>query len=152
MISILDIVFFSCVLWLVGDRLVQDFKIRKIPNCQGELYMTRIYLVRFSNGAQLMINYFHRSDEDRELHDHPWDFKSIILWRGYHEHHPGGIITTYPGMFLKRAAQWRHRVVLKNGKSACTLVFTGPDVRQWGFHTPQGWVNHNEFWKMKGCE
>lgn len=152
MISILLIVFSSCIVWLIGDRIVQDFKIKKIHGCHGDLYMTRLQLLCFDNGASLMINYFHRSDEDRELHDHPWNFKSLILWRGYNEHHPGGIITTYPGMLIRRPAQWRHRVILKNNKPACTLVFTGPNLREWGFHTDKGWVHHSQFWTMKGCE
>jgi hypothetical protein len=37
------------------------------------------------NGVQLYLHKIMRSDADRELHDHPWAFASLILWRGYHE-------------------------------------------------------------------
>jgi hypothetical protein len=151
-IEILAIVFFGSLFWLIGDRIIQDFNVRKIYGCHADLYMTRIILVRFKSGAKLMINYFHRSDENREFHDHPWNFRSLILWRGYHEHHPGGVFVTYPGMLIRRPAQWRHRVTLKSGRPACTLVLTGPYIRDWGFHTDHGWVQWEKFGRMKGCD
>lgn len=132
------------------------FKFRKILNCFGEFYMTRILLWRCRDGSQMMINIFHRSDEDRHLHDHPWNFRTFILWNGYLEHHPGGIFKARPLMTLQRPAQWRHRVQLRRTpagkeKIAVTLVFTGPDVREWGYHTPDGWISHDDWWRKEGC-
>lgn len=37
------------------------------------------------DGKQYFLHKFLRSDADRELHDHPWPFKAVILWRGYYE-------------------------------------------------------------------
>lgn len=37
---------------------------------------------------RVCLHIFHRSDEDRELHDHPWSFFSLILWNGYTEVRP----------------------------------------------------------------
>ena len=34
----------------------------------------------------VFIHKFVRSDEDRALHDHPWNFLVIPIWRGYIEH------------------------------------------------------------------
>jgi len=84
----------------------------------------RIYLHRFSTG-----------DNVRDLHDHPWPFKSIILAGGYWEHSfnpaylkfkarygaapsedciPKTVKKWYgPGSFLKRGASWTHAVELK---------------------------------------
>lgn len=38
---------------------------------------------------QIRIHHILRSDKDRFLHDHPFDFFSIILWGGYIEHREG---------------------------------------------------------------
>jgi hypothetical protein len=46
-------------------------------------YMTRYVFPRIGP-LRATIHVFHRSDAD-EHHDHPWDFLSIILWRGYIE-------------------------------------------------------------------
>ena len=40
---------------------------------------------------RLCLHIFHRSDEDRELHDHPWAFFSLILWNGYVEVRPARV-------------------------------------------------------------
>ena len=82
----------TILLLLVGiliGRAISDFEIKRILGCEKHLYMTRTILLR-TRWGKLMINYFHRSDEDRALHDHPWTFYSLILWRGYLEHTRGG--------------------------------------------------------------
>ena len=57
----------------------------EIKNCDGDPYLTRWHLFS-SKWFTVMLHKFHRSDEDRALHDHPWSFISIMLWRGYYEH------------------------------------------------------------------
>ena len=79
-----------------------------------------------------------RSDIDRDLHDHPWSFISIILQGGYKEHTFSGVRTHRPGAVLFRPAKWAHS--LEMNKPGWSLVFAGKTVRPWGFHTPDGWV------------
>jgi len=130
---------------LVG-RFISDFERRRIVGCYGDIYMTRIILLR-TRWFKLMLNYFHRSDEDRAQHDHPWPFWSFILWRGYLEHTPEGVKRIRPCRLIYRPCWWIHRVELINGP-ALTLVVTGRRVREWGFHTDKGWVH----WKTFGRE
>lgn len=56
-----------------------------IVNCDKDPYLHRWYLIRW-NILGIFIHKFVRSDEDRALHDHPWDFIVIPIWRGYVEH------------------------------------------------------------------
>jgi hypothetical protein len=56
-----------------------------IVNCDRDVYLRRWYVIR-SERVGLFIHQFVRSDEDRALHDHPWDFVVIPIWRGYIEH------------------------------------------------------------------
>jgi hypothetical protein len=80
------------------------------------IYMTRYAFPRILGLVRMCLHVFHRSDAD-ELHDHPWPFVSIILWRGYNEVTPitskrTGAISEYgrkysrkwPGMILFRRA------------------------------------------------
>jgi hypothetical protein len=60
-------------------------KKKEIANCEGDPYLTRWFIIR-TRLIGIFLHRFHRSDEDRALHDHPWTFISIILWRGYWEH------------------------------------------------------------------
>lgn len=45
-----------------------------------------------------------------------------------------------PGTIVFRRADHIHRVIIKNGKEAWTLVFARGDRRPWGFITHTGWV------------
>jgi hypothetical protein len=93
----------------------------------------------------LCVHKLCRSDYDRALHDHPWAFLSIVLRNGYDEVHDQTYENTVtrvshrPGALLFRPARWRHRVVIRDGRPAWTLVLMGPRVRRWGFWLPEGW-------------
>jgi hypothetical protein len=85
-----------------------------------------------------------RSDSDRHLHDHPWDFTSLILRGSYVELTPTGTTTYSPGDINRKKAEDIHRLVLTNG-SVWTFVVSGPKRRSWGFHTEAGWVHWREY-------
>lgn len=93
-------------------------------------YMTRwvLDLRLFS----LRLHHFHRSDDDRHLHDHPWWFLSLILSGGYEEITERGTVAVKPGRVVFRRASHRHAVKLL-GPSCWTIVLTGPIRRVWGF-------------------
>ncbi len=130
--------------WFIWPRKPEDNKM-----------VSRIYLHRFFTG-----------DNVRDLHDHPWSFRSIILAGGYWEHSfnpaylkfkarygvappedsiPKTVKKWYgPGSLLKRGASWTHAVELKKDKNGndipCwSLIHTGVKCRSWGFHTDNGW-------------
>lgn len=58
---------------------------RRIVNCDHDVYLHRWYIFR-TKYVSLFLHKFVRSDEDRALHDHPWSFFVIPIWRGYIEH------------------------------------------------------------------
>lgn len=124
------------------------------------------YLIRYTlfnlGFISLKLHHILQSDDDC-LHDHPWTFLSIILKSGYREHRFTGDhlsaaqnITQYndygPGCILYRPAHFAHRLELKPGKTAWTLVFTFKRVREWGFFTRKGWVAHYNYNSTGGCE
>lgn len=59
----------------------QDIGIR------GDPYLTRWFIVGGleSQGRRVYLHYFHRGDQERALHDHPWAFTSLVIWPGYYE-------------------------------------------------------------------
>jgi hypothetical protein len=128
-------------------------------------YLRRWYLTPWSNwprGSQatgfmdrlrrrLPNVYLHevlRSDDDRALHDHPWWNLSIILLGYYFEHTiaAGGVnraATRISGDLKLRAPRAAHRLEVL--EPCTTLFITGPKVRDWGFHCPQGWRPWQQF-------
>jgi hypothetical protein len=69
----------------VVNILDKLFEKRVIVNCDHDPYLNRWYVFRTKH-VSLFIHQFVRSDEDRALHDHPWNFLVIPIWRGYIEH------------------------------------------------------------------
>lgn len=95
-------------------------------------YLTRYTLVD-AGSWQICLHIFHRSDWTDDMHDHPWNFLTILLWRGYTEETPTGRRRYYPGSILWRPATHIHRVEIPEGKKAITLVWMGKRRRDWGF-------------------
>lgn len=65
-----------------------------ITNPKG-VYLRRWFITRWTSDAHplkpkrlpnVMLHNMQQSDDDRALHDHPWDNISIVLWGGYIEH------------------------------------------------------------------
>lgn len=112
-------------------------------------YLVRWWLIPRNPVFNVYVHLFLRSDDDRALHDHPWLFNASWLIDGmYWEHTP-------KGEFFRRAGEWKfrwgsapHRVELFDAnpfvgganKPCWTVFITGPRVREWGFHCPNGWV------------
>lgn len=108
-------------------------------------YMRRRMI--WSPWGTLRLHHILSSDAGRDLHDHPWDFTSILLSRGYTEHLPGGFrsgIKHWPRFsVIKHKAEDLHSLELDG--PCWTFVITGPVRRDWGFQTSQGWLSHKVY-------
>lgn len=117
-----------------------------LVNSEGVPYMRR-WLLRHPWGNVRLHN-IRRSDSDRALHDHPFDFVSLILWGAYVEHRPATADPCGPtferryrmGQLNRCVAEQPHRLELREGP-VWTLVFCQKKRRDWGFHSPDGWVH-----------
>lgn len=157
-------------------KLEWPFK-KHLYRADKALYLTRYTLLRL---PFLRIRLHHIFLSDNEcLHDHPWDFMSIILKGGYWE------VTEYltgvkdegwpftaekaldkiwynPGKILFRKANSKHRIELGSKRTGneswkivpCwTLLFMIPRKRDWGFWTKAGkFIKHNVYERTQNCE
>lgn len=90
----------------------------------------------------LYVHEWHRPDSDRDCHDHPWWFGTMILRGGYTEE-----VRVLPGdpaswvrRHFRRPFTWHamplnqaHRVV-EVKPNTWTLLLVGPKVKSWGFY------------------
>jgi hypothetical protein len=112
-------------------------------------YLRRWFLIPRNDVCNIYLHEILHDDDDRALHDHPWNFESIILKGSYLEHSkfsngkPWHTIYS-KGMVNTKAANQMHRLQVLEGP-VLTLVFTGPRVREWGFDCPNGWRHWKEF-------
>lgn len=99
--------------------------------------MERIYVAR---ERRFSVRFHHLlADDERDLHDHPWDFASLILVGAYRETTPEGVHEYEAPTLIRHRAEDLHRLELLS-PDAWTLVTTGPIRRHWGFLTPEGWL------------
>jgi hypothetical protein len=108
----------------------------------GQVYLRRLRLVQ-TPWFGVYLHWINESDTDRDLHDHPWRFWSLILRGGYTEtvsDHPGAppVSRYWPRwswhhMPLRSA----HRIIALVDETV-TLVIVGRRVRVWGFWTTEG--------------
>lgn len=92
----------------------------------------------------LYLHHFHRGDDDKALHNHPWRWAvSLVLVGGYsEERRVTEPRTTYrverrlvrPGALNFISHNTFHRVdLLDPAEGSWTLFLTGPRVSSWGF-------------------
>ena len=97
---------------------------------QSEPYLERWI---FWCGFSVRFHKFHKGDNDRAYHDHPWWFVTIPI-KSYLELTPNqGTQTIEAGRPHYRKATHRHIVKLIDEKPTWTLIVTGLKKRKWGF-------------------
>lgn len=111
----------------------------------GDDYLRRWWIVPRNEGCNVYLHEILHSDDDRALHDHPWDNTSMLLEGSYIEHIPEGSFERTVGSIVSRKASDAHRLEIPEGGRAVSLFITGPRIREWGFHCPQGWRVWTEF-------
>lgn len=116
---------------------------RDIYRGPEELYLTRFVIFQCPFFG-IYVHKFWVSDYSVP-HDHPWNFISIPLTRGYLEHLPDGTALRRGPFSCKfRTAGEFHWVELDQGP-AWTLFIRFRKRREWGFLTNEGWVDHETY-------
>lgn len=96
-------------------------------------------------GFTLRIHTFHKGDDDRAFHDHPWWFITVPL-KPYLEITPGGGESTLRRYWPHfRSAQHRHIVRLIEPGPVRTIILTGPKSKEWGFWDQEQFIHHSEW-------
>lgn len=108
----------------------------------GDPYLDRLRIIQTPLFG-LYLHHIHRADRERDPHDHPWWFASIVLAGAYQEQ-------VWPDKRDPYVSKWRIRrrwSAASIGLSAAhiirttseaplwTLVLTGPKRTAWGFWT-----------------
>lgn len=126
-------------------RLVAKLPHRTIET-DGRPYLTRWYLWPGAprsgpdeNGSKapfaVFIHHFHRGDNDRNQHNHPWETSvSLVLVGGYREERGNTVRTIRPWSLNVINKNDFHRVDLLEPSKGCWSIFVaGTNVQSWGF-------------------
>jgi hypothetical protein len=136
-------------------RLIRKlFLVKEIISKYGNVHFRRYRLIQTPWFA-LYIHQILKSDEDADMHDHPWSFQSLILSGSYKEsckfapNFDSVIHSVFNvGDVIKHEAEDAHRITIQTPE-VWTLVFTSGRTRYWGYQTPSGWIGHKEYRQLK---
>ena len=114
----------------------------------------------------ILIHWIDGPDPGLDVHDHPWEFVSVVLRGGYTEEAAmtrlvvdfdrTPRIVRRENAWTRRTRVWRrwsiHRMGLDDAHritaaepGTITLVLRRPKVRTWGFFAPTGWVDWESY-------
>lgn len=147
------------------QRIARDVEVVRDKD-DGRPLLVR-YRLLFTPWWRVYVHHFVESDSGRDVHSHPWNFLTLILRGGYLEtvpieryrrrilagkwppHWPTPPLEQHfrrPGSLLWRPHRWVHRVDLRDGREAWTLiVVSAKKGREWGFLTPEGYVPWQDY-------
>lgn len=130
--------------------VVEFFKKHIIGRAEAPI-MIRYNIIN-SKIFSLRIHKFIKSDHDC-LHDHPWNFLTIILKGGYFEKLENGARPWRgPGSILYRKAEHKHAVQLKDEQPSYSLFLSLGVRRQWGFWDKGIWTHWKLFNSQNKCD
>jgi hypothetical protein len=110
-------------------------------------YIVRLHLVKTPWFA-LCLHWIRKADPEPYVHDHPVTFLSVILRGWYAERRSWGVQVNRWFNFLRAtdSPAYAHTITACD-PNTLTLCFMGPKTREWGFHTPDGWVYWRDYYK-----
>lgn len=135
---------------------------RKVIGKPGDPMLTRLIIVRTPWGG-IYLHRIYRPDSDRDLHDHPWVFASLILSGGYTEvsadvslahlgtsdarlvEYPGTSVRTWHRFTVHRMPLDRAHFISEIHGRLITLVVVSKRRQEWGFWTAAGFVPWREY-------
>lgn len=124
------------------------FMLRRKIGAGGDIYLDRLYIIQTPLFG-IMLHRIYRPDNQRDLHDHPWNFLSILLLGNYVEDTLEG--PKFRCTFNYKRAEDRHSIREVSRSPVWTLVFTGRKRRVWGFWVDGGtrWVKWTDYDKVE---
>ena len=110
-------------------------------------YITRLHVVKTPWFA-ICLHWLNHPDPEPYDHDHPVSFLSIILRGWYKERRNGSNYELIHRRFnYIRASTDDIHTITYVAPNTLTLCLMGPKTREWGFHTPKGWIGWQDYYK-----
>lgn len=111
----------------------------------GQQYMRRWWIVR-TRFFEARIHYTSSADVGEHVHDHPFDFITIVMKGTYDEYLASAELVRHRrGVPFFRQAEVAHAIDKISQGGVWSLVLTGPRRREWGFYVDGNWVHEETY-------
>jgi hypothetical protein len=122
--------------------------IKEIRSKEGKLHFRRWQLLK-TRWFSIYIHGIYEADQDKHLHNHPWDYKSIVLKGSYIEETQTGLNNLKPGTYTSRNGKDYHKIKKLLTNSVYTLFIVTPVKREWGYLVDNYWMHHEVYREKK---
>ena len=122
--------------------------IKEIKSKTGELHFKRWEILKTRWGS-IWLHAIYKADADKHLHNHPWDFISVVLRGSYYEQTPLGNKKQYPGKINVRDGSEYHKILELVSPVVYTLFFASKPKRLWGYKVMGKFVDHETYRERK---
>lgn len=122
--------------------------IKEIKSKDGVVHFRRWELLK-TRWFSIWLHGIYESDKDLHLHNHPWDYKSMVLKGSYIEETNDGQNTLKPGTFTSRNGAQFHKIKKLLTKKVYTLFMVSPVRRDWGYIVNGRFIQHEDYRKLK---
>lgn len=133
--------------YILGKALInwsRNVKPDLIIGPEDDPYLIRWHIRRTGKDGDMYLHQILHDDDDRALHDHPWDSVSVVLQGTLKEVFHEGSRILEEGKTYSRSAETAHRLEVVKGP-VWTLFLMHERKREWGFHCPKGWKHWKDY-------
>ena len=122
----------------VDNKRLAFWKRFNIAGING-VYLRRLRVIQ-TPWFSIYWHHIDQPDPDQDPHDHPWNFRSVIIRGGYTERVFWDPNNVYTNEYLthrrfsthKMPIRYAHQITEVQPKTV-TLIIAGPRLRNWGF-------------------
>lgn len=122
--------------------------IKEIKSKTGDVHFKRWEILKTPWGS-IWLHAIYKADTDKHLHNHPWDFTSVVLKGSYIEQTTLGNKRQYPGKINVRNGAHYHKILEVESPVVYTLFFASKPKRQWGYRVVGKFVDHITYRERK---
>lgn len=168
------------ILWAAGRMLASALAVpvvkwwafrnphRHLYDLDGSLYMGRWNVVAkgsalsrvlsFVSGGRyesIRLHHINRADHDRDLHNHPFDYRTFVI-QGHYWEEIGGLLLpcvqwVHAGQTATGSATKFHRIGGVSAGGVWTVFMMGPNTDHWGFMVDgDHFIDSETYSRMKG--
>lgn len=124
--------------------------IKEIKSKTGVVHFRRWELLK-TPWFSIWLHGIYKEDQDEHLHNHPWDFISVVLWGSYLEALKTKVNTQFPGRINVRNGVGYHKILKLLTKTVYTLFFVTKPKREWGYCVDDKFVDNVTYREMKNA-
>lgn len=135
--------------WSVVDEFVRK-------NDRDTQVRTRASLVleAITGYSSIRLHWIRRADHDRDLHNHPFNYRTFVLQGSYAEEFDTPIGCGYRwvhrGQSATGSAEKFHRIDVVPSEGVWTLFCMTRNTNQWGFSHEGVFIKSARYFRMKG--